>query len=155
MLDKRIRAGKTPLTIFSPEIKNFIQKEGFFADRTYEFEDLDKTVKGKLFSTANELIAETHELEAYNFFLPEEFLENKRYRPYTISEFLKDFELGTVVFFRDKKTHEEYHYLFNGYYIGEIEIVTLGTDFSFSELFDNFELNVSGVFKPFGVPKSW
>lgn len=151
MLDKRIKAGKTPLTVFSSDIKNFLHKSGYFADSPYDFEDLDKTVKGTLFSTANELVAETHELEAYNFFLPEEFVENRHYRPYNLKEFLNDFCLGDIVVFRRKETHEEYHYIFNGYFEGEIVLVTLGDDFSLNELFENFEVNVSGVFKPFGV----
>lgn len=38
MLDKRIKAGKTPLTVFSSDIKNFLHKSGYFADSPYDFE---------------------------------------------------------------------------------------------------------------------
>lgn len=81
-LDPRIIEGKRPLTAFdTEEAKQFIDKEGYFANSIDEFCNLKDVVDGKLFdvddstNTPFDCTDELSDNYYYSFFLPKEWIK--------------------------------------------------------------------------------
>lgn len=81
----------------------------------------------------------------------------KKYRPYTVMEFIKEYPLGSHLLFRPKSRIMEMHRLidgYNDYKNGNGTLFMCGTRFPMSELYDNYEIFKDGEWKPFGVIKN-
>lgn len=157
-MDKRVKKGKIPLTIFSKNIRKFIGKTCYFGNSSYDFGNLDDASKGILTDVDDKVgivVANISGTETdYSFVLPAEWVNesDKTSRPFTIEEFLERFKLGSEIVYRHKGAPEEYHGMFTGYFIGEGVYISLGSDdFSLQELFNDFEFKDSGEFKIFGM----
>lgn len=167
-LDSRIIEGKKPLTCFdTEEAREFIGKEGYFADCTQTFTDVRRYKKFML--TAIDEKAQScfkdDDGVKWDYFLPAEWLKpeepKKKYRPYSIAEFLKLYQVGDIVEFRAKNCDEFYRAMFIGYITnsdrsmdekpGEIDVMLGNYLYSLSHLFEDYELFFEDEWQPFGV----
>lgn len=168
-LDKRIKEGKKQLDCFDTEIaKQFIGKKGYFSHYVDNYADLKSTVLGTLGSTGDTFhesfccIEEPFDNYYYEFFMPAEWVKEpeKKYRPFTLAEWIGQHTIGDVIKFRNSH-NQEFHVMYSGYIFdtnddiqdirtkGQIMFVT--SAYSFQELFDNYEICVYGEWQPFGV----
>ena len=165
-LDKRIKEDKRPLTCFDlKEAEQFIGKKGYFAHCIDYYEDLKSTVFGTLSSTEDGdhssfvCTEETFDNYYYDFFIPEDWVlpeePEKKYRPYSLKEFIGDMNLGLEPWFRMRPvgTKKECKFLYTGYTETEAgEYICLGCfQFDLISLFRNFEIYINGEWQPFGV----
>ena len=162
-LDKRIKNNHRPLCVI--DIKwamGFIGKNGFFADAINHFEDLSSCPSGKLSNVEDKKMFpfECDDKRKYTFFIPEEWVE-KKYRPYSLEEFLKIFDVGDQIDFRYKDTDDVKHAMFTGYITdvkriddktpGACEVMLGVFHYSLLDLFKDFERFYNGRWWPFGV----
>lgn len=170
-LDKRIIEGKKPLDCFDVKDarKQFIGKKGFFGAHESQFMDLDscpKCVLDELKEVDNyaESPFMTSCNHCYRFFLPEEWVKEpeKKYRPYSLEEFLAIFSIGDQIVFKGKGCCDEVKVaMFSGYItdVDRIDDKTPGScelmlgifHYSLLDLFKDFELSYNGEWQPFGV----
>lgn len=162
-LDKRIIEGKKPLDCFDIEIaKQFIGKKGLFGSHKSQFMNLDtcpKCVIEELNKIDNydEYPFVTSGNDAYMYFLPEEWLKasEKKYRPYSLNEFLNRYRVGNTVYFRRKCYKEVECSMFVGYVRGENteenQIILGAMRYSLAYLFEHCELALEDTWQPFGV----
>ena len=168
-LDKRIKEGKRPLNCFDTEqAKQFIGKKCYFSDDARDFMNLDKADGDTLFYVAelqNIWTAEEYcfadNSNDYRFILPFEWVKleeseepEKKYRPYTVMEFIKEYPLGSHLHFRPKDKLIEMHRLIDGYndcLNGAGTLFMCGAMYSMSELYDNYDIFKDGEWHKFGV----
>lgn len=176
-LDKRI---KDVSDIQSPVRydDSFIGEVCYFADSIWEFEDLESCNKGTLSEyiedgycqlgnfTANEFESDDY----YGYFIPEKLLKpvEKKYRAYSLNEFLDKYEIGDKITFRLKLEEQpedfiRHKVMFCGYQIvtgtadtpGEGFVNLGGTLVSLQHMFETYETPNSylypEVWEPFGV----
>ena len=168
-LDKRIKEGKRPLTCFDlKEAEQFIGKKGYFAHCIDYYEDLKSTVFGTLSSTEDGdhssfvCTEETLDNYYYHFFIPEDWVlpAEKKYRPYTLAEWVDQHEIGEVITFRNRQG-QEFHVIYTGYVIDNGEdiqdtrttgrIMLMTWAYSLENLFEDYEIEMNGEWQPFGV----
>lgn len=167
-LDKRIIEGKKPLDCFDAKDarKQFIGKKGFFGAHESQFIDLDscpKCVLDELKEVDNyaESPFMTSCNHCYRFFLPKEWVkEPEKYRPYTLAEWIDQHEIGEVIRFRNT-CNQEFNVMYLGYIIDtndDIEdvrtkgqIMFVSTPYTLQELFERYEIEINGEWKPFGI----
>ena len=176
-LDKRIKEGKRPLTCFDlKEASGFLEKTGYFTNELDYFSDLSKTgcfsevQFGRLLKINNNkrcafkyLSMDGSYENSYRFFLPEDWVlpKEKKYRPYTLAEWVDQHEIGEVITFRNRQG-QEYHVMYTGYVIdngeediqdnrttGRIMLINMG--YLLQELFERYEICIDGKWQPFGV----
>lgn len=158
-LDKRIYEDRRVIfTCFTAEdAKKFVGRKGFFADEIYAYRDLDFTDFGTLDGVdADDVPFKSGSLR-HQFFLPAEFVRpaetpaEKKWRPFTLNEFLARFPLLSPAVFRRKTNGELRTYSFIGYIASEG--IILGNDWRRLEnLFEDYELKgEDGSWTPFGV----
>ena len=171
-LDKRIIEGKRPLTCFDVEqAKQFIGKKCYFSDDARDFMNLDKADGDTLFYVAelqNIWTAEEYcfadNSNDYRFILPFEWVKleehEKKYRPYTLAEWVDQHEIGEVIHCRNEHK-QEFHVMYTGYVIdngediqdirttGRIMLINMG--YLLQELFERYEICINGEWQPFGV----
>ena len=161
-LDKRIKNNHRPLCVI--DIKwamGFIGKNGFFADAINCFENLSECQSGLLISVKDKKL---HPFECdnqwtYTFFIPEEWIEpeEKKYRPYTLAEWINQHEIGDVIHYRSKSGEIELRQMYAGTRHSQgikniIVKITLGNEsHTLDYLFENYEIEVNGEWQPFGV----
>ena len=168
-LDKRIVEGKKPLDCFDTKDarKQFIGKKGFFGAHESQFMDLDscpKCVLDELKEVDNyaESPFMTSCNHCYRFFLPEEWVKEpvKKYRPFTLAEWIGQHTIGDVIRYRCKSQKIELRHLYVGYAYGigtDIKNTTSGTltlgvaSYTLDYLLEDYELEVNGEWLPFGV----
>ena len=153
--------------------KQYIGKRGYFTDDIFNFSNLDSCCAGMLAHVEADsrhpyycAISDEGVIIKgnFSFFLSAEFVEEKpkekKYRPYTLEEFLNDgFEVLNegleIVIFREKGNPlTEYHVRYNGYrkYDNNVYKVILGNiSYTLSDLFEDFERFYNGRWFPFGV----
>ena len=175
ILDKKIKPGKRPLTCLDvDQAREFEGKKCFMASGLSYFNDLSRFEFGDIkpfnASVGKLLViddftdnvfynAETR--LAYRCVLPCEWVEQQKseitFEPYTLETFEKEFNIGDVISFRGKKDTDRvgsnYKCVYSGYRIfPEMKpIAIFGLwGFSFSELFDLYEINRDGNWEPFG-----
>ena len=92
----------------------------------------------------------------YRFILPLEWVKpeeseepEKKYRPFSLEEFLKIFDVADQIEFRNKDNGEVKHTMFIGYAKDDVMIGIYR--FSLSYLFENYELFFEDKWQPFGV----
>lgn len=168
-LDKRIIEGKKPLDCFDAKDarKQFIGKKGFFGAHESQFMDLDscpKCVLDELKEVDNyaESPFMTSCNHCYRFFLPEEWVlpAEKKYRPYTLAEWIDQHEIGEVIRFRNT-CNQEFNVMYLGYILDtnddiqdtrtKGQIMFVSTPYTLQELFERYEICVNGEWQPFGV----
>ena len=175
-LDKRIKA-LTDIQSVTDGCHDweFMTKKGYFADRLVNFQDLSKCEYGeyvdyrehdKCFHCEVILPDGTTDYNWFSYFLPEDSLlpevkPEKKYRPYSLNEFLEQYKVGDLVEFRRDGYEEVEHAMFTGYVTapdesgdknpGENQIVIGAMRYSFAYLFENYELFYMGCWQPFGV----
>lgn len=164
-LDKRIKNNHRPLCVI--DIKwamGFIGKNGFFADAINHFENLSSCPSGKLSNVEDKKMFpfECDDKRKYTFFIPEEWVKEpeKKYRPYSLAEWIDQHEIGEVIHCRNEHK-QEFHVMYTGYAIdngediqdihttGRIMLINMG--YLLQELFDRYEIEVNGEWQPFGV----
>lgn len=177
-LDSRIIEGKRPLTCFDTEqAKEFIGKECYFSDQlctfnklldAYSYVTADILVSKEKYLYVGELLTVgdsdgscyeagiNGEAEWFQFCLPCEWVKEpkKKYRPYSVMEFIKYYPIGSHLHLRIKDDSMDMHRLidgYNDYKNGNGTLFMCGTGFSMSELYENYEIFKDGEWKPFGV----
>lgn len=168
-LDKRIIEGKKPLDCFDAEnkelIKPFLNKEGYFSNNLENFCLLDGCFKRLLSNVFKERKScfTDDEGRYWKFFLPVEWVKEpeKKYRAFTLAEWVDKHGIGDVVIYRSKKSDGiELHHMYVGYACGigkNIDEIGVGTltlgvaSYTFDYLFEDFELFYNGRWLPFGV----
>lgn len=166
-LDKRIKEDKRPLTCFDlKEAEQFIGKECYFAHEMEVFENLDRCYFSRLlgFDTCNKSIpfAVANASRDYEFFIPEEWVlpAEKKYRPYTLAEWINQHEIGEVIRFRNT-CNQEFNVMYLGYILDtnddiqdirtKGQIMFVSTPYTLQELFERYEICIDGEWLPFGV----
>lgn len=156
-LDKRIIDGKKPLDCFDVDIaKQFIGKKGYFSNYLNVYTNLCNMEEGVLHSLDEQHgEAFVEEYAKWKFFLPAEWVKEpeKKYRPYTLTEFVNTYSLGDEVIMRTKDNSTNRHVLFTEYEEGKgRDDVRLGQYwYTFMILFNNYEIYTGEGWKPFGV----
>ena len=160
-LDKRIIEGKKPLDCFDIDIaKQFIGKKGFFGAHESQFMNLDtcpKCVVDELKEVDNYAACPftTSGNHAYRLFLPAEWVKEpeKKYRPYSLTEWINQHEIGDVIHYRSKSEGIEAHIMYMGTYHHKNKgTIVLGVaSYTLDCLFEEFEIEVNGEWQPFGV----
>lgn len=163
-LDSRILEGKKPLDCFDVDIaKQFIGKKGYFCDHRSGFTNISNLVEDVLRDiTPDDNYCEVYKTNctSWEYFLPEEWIKEpeeseKKYRAYTLKEFIGDMNLGLGPWIRMRPagTNKECKFLYTGYQETEVgEYICLGCyQFDFISLFKNYEIYINGEWQPFGV----
>ena len=169
-LDKRIKDIGTIQTILRYDV-NCIGCKGYFFDEFVQTKDLSKCRYGELIDITthddrNDLCFKVEYEEGlvsfYRFFIPESDLTiEKKYRPYSLEEFLKIFDVGDQIKFKSKDNGEVKCAMFTGYITdveriddktpGACEVMLGIFHYSLYSLFEDFELFYNGKWQPFGV----
>ena len=78
--------------------------------------------------------------------------EEKKYRPYILSEFVNEYSLGDEIILRRKEgNHDIRHILFTEYIEGDTDVCFSGSWYALDALFNEYELYTDNGWKPFGV----
>lgn len=165
-LDKRINSIDDIQTIVFNN-RGFIGCKGFVFDNFVQAKDLTKCKYGTLVDVDDDNDGDDHCFKArdengndfvgyFRFFIPEKLLKpiKKKYRPYSLAEWIEQHEIGEVIHYRCKEGLElrlmylgTRHRLENNYVM-----LSLGdASYSFDYLFEDYEIEVNGEWKPFGV----
>lgn len=170
-LDKRINRIDDIQTIIHND-HGFIGCKGFFFDYFIHTKDLTKCDYGTLVDINGD--NDDHCFKArdkngnerigyYRFFIPEKLLKpvEKKYRPYTLAEWVDQHEIGEVIHCRNEHK-QEFHVMYTGYVIdngeediqdnrttGRIMLINMG--YLLQELFERYEICINGEWMPFGV----
>ena len=167
-LDKIIIEGKKPLDCFDAEnkelIKPFLNKEGYFSNNLENFCLLDGCFKlflSNVFKDLKSCFIDDKGRD-WKFFLPVEWVKEpeKKYRPYTLAEWIDQHEIGEVIHCRNEHK-QEFHVMYTGYVIDNGEdiqdtrttgrIMLINWAYSLENLFEDFEICINGEWQPFGV----
>lgn len=162
-LDKRIIV-RRPLDCLDVDTaKNYIGKKGYFANNISAYQDLEKFLGGfhLWISTLrkiedDEVIAFGDDFGRLNcYFLPEEWVKKpeKKFRPYTLNEWIEQHEIGDIIHYRSKSDRTELRHMYLGTrHRPEYKMLTLGdSSYSLDCLFEEYEIEVDGEWLPFGV----
>ena len=169
-LDKRIKEGKRPLTCFDiEEAKQFIGKECYFSSKLENFENLSKVPHANLYnvddsSTPFQCYGDDGILCYDCFILPCEWVmeeePEKKYRAFTLAEWIGQHTIGDVIRYRCKSQKIELRHMYVGYGYGigtDIKNTTSGTltlgvaSYTLDYLLEDYEIKVNGEWLPFGV----
>ena len=159
-LDKRIINGKRPLTCFDvEEAEKYIGKLCYMCDEYDQFHQLN-LIEPTILKGVEDCEIPFHygkDCQA-EFCLPCEWVtKQKRYRPFTLNEFLHIYELGDIVTFKRKYYGHKFARIVTGYETnkeGDKAIIHIGCySYLLSVLFADYErLNSEeGEWVPFGV----
>ena len=171
-LDDRIKSIDDIQTILCNN-NDFVGCKGFFFDNFVQAKNLTKCHDGTLvdidvknsddhcFKARDEKGNER--IGYYRFFIPESLLKpiEKKYRAFTLAEWIDQHEIGEVIHYRDKDYKQQFHVMYSGYIIDEGEdiqdvrtigrIVFMFTAYFLEELFKDYEICINGEWKPFGI----
>ena len=166
-LDKRIKA-ITDIKSVTDGCHDWelMNKKGYFANRIVNFTDLSTCAYGEYaeYREHDQCFLCEGDKTYYSYFLPEDVLEpvEKKYRPYSLEEFLKIFDIGDQIDFKGKGYCDDVQVaMFTGYITdvdrsddkepGACEIMLGVFNYSLFSLFEDFELLYHGKWQPFGV----
>jgi hypothetical protein len=157
-IDDRIQDRKYIFDCFSADkAKEYIGENCYMTDDLPLFEDLDFISVRKLDAIDNSGFYYEEVDSTFEYCLPVRFVKpvekkEKKYRPYTLEEFLNEgFE---IIVFREKDCpSREFHLRYNGYRkCDNVYKVILGNmSYTLSDLFEDFERFYNGRWFPFGV----
>ena len=169
-LDKRIKDIGTIQTILQHDV-NCIGCKGYFFDEFIQTKDLSKCRYGELIDITthddrNDLCFKAEYKEGlvgfYRFFISETDLKpvEKKYRPYTLAEWIDQHEIGEVIRFRNT-CNQEFNVMYLGYILDtnddiqdirtKGQIMFVSTPYTLQELFERYEICINGEWQPFGV----
>ena len=152
-LDKRIIEGKRPLTCYEiEEAEKYVGKKCYITNNYDFFRNLDLTHQTILKGVENCEVPFHYDSDMKGeFCLPCEWVKQseKKYRPFSLEEFLKIFDIGDQIEFRCKDNGEVKHTMFIGYADDDVMIGIYR--YSLSYLFENYELQYLGHWQPFGI----
>ena len=158
-LDKRIIDGKKPLTCFDiDEAEKYVGKKCYISNEYDFFRDLDFTQQ-KILNGVEDCEAPFHydSDKQAEFCLPCEWVKpeepEKKYRPYTLAEWINQHEIGEVIHVRSKSGEIEAHVMYMGTYHHKNKgTIVLGVaSYTLDCLFEDCEIEVNGEWRPFGV----
>ena len=164
-LDKRIIEGKKPLDCFDAEnkelIKPFLNKEGYFSNNLENFCLLDGCFK-RLLSNVSKDVKDCFKTSIndgdggdWKYFLPVEWVKEpeKKYRAFTLAEWIENHKIGEVLHYRSKSEGIEAHIMYMGTYQHKNKgTIVLGVaSYTLDCLFEEFEIEIDGKWQPFGV----
>lgn len=123
--DKSIKEGKLPFScIDCIKAEEFLDKEGYFTDNISMFTKpnfKENTFKDKLYDidNSNDIVSSFQSTDGtfYKYFLPKEWVkekEEKKYRPYTLAEWIEQHEIGEVIHYRSKSEEVELRHMYVG-----------------------------------------
>ena len=169
-LDNRIKSIDDIQTIICNN-NGFIGCKGYFFDNFVQAKNLTKCDYGTLVDINGE--SNDHCFKAkdengnkplgyYRFFIPEKLLKpvEKKYRPYTLAEWIDQHEIGEVIHCRSEHK-QEFYVMYTGYVIdngediqdirttGRIMLINMG--YLLQELFERYEICINGEWVPFGI----
>lgn len=157
-LDERIYEG-LPFTCFTAEAaKRYVGQQGYFAEKIHAYQNLDETRFGTLARVDDDEVPFKTDRFFYQFFLPAEFVrpaEKKKWRPFTLDEFLAKFPLMSQLTYREKKNSNCYTVCVIGHGCsrnGAMRVNLGGFFYELDNLFNCYELkDKDGNWTPFGV----
>ena len=164
-LDKRIKA-ITDIKSVTDGCHDWelMNKKGYFANRIVNFTDLSTCAYGEYaeYREHDQCFLCEGDKTYYSYFLPEDVLEpvEKKYRPYTLAEWIGQHTIGDVIRYRCKSQKIELRHLYVGYAYGigtDIKHTTSGTltlgvaSYTLDYLLEDYEIEVNGEWLPFGV----
>lgn len=171
-LDKRIKAITDIQSVTNGcHDWGFMTKKGYFANSIFDFKDLKRTCVYGEYAGWREhnqcfLCEQAGDKAYFSYFLPEDSLlpeekPEKKYRPYTLAEWIAQHEIGEVINYKDKSEKGLVaHHMYMGYAHGidknikdvGVGVITLGVaSYDLDYLFKEYEIEVDGEWKPFGV----
>ena len=177
-LDSRIIKGKRPLTCFDTEqAKEFLGKECYFSNCKVHYKNLSAFEKFEsltdycigtltaIMDLGDRVFDVDQQCKEFRYCLPCEWVKSeepeKKYRPYTLAEWVDQHEIGEVIHYRDKDYKQQFHVMYSGYIIDEGEdiqdirtigrIVFMFTAYFLEELFKDYEICINGEWQSFGV----
>lgn len=159
-LDKRIKSINDIQSVLN-STKDSMGKVGYLAKSIRDFKDLSKCKYGtvddyrkddKCFCHFMKLTSGIH-TTWYPYFISEDKLKpkEKKYRPYTLTEFVNTYSLGDEVVMRSKNNPTVKHVLFIECEQGRDDVRLGQYWYTFMILFNNYELYTDEGWKPFGV----
>lgn len=163
-LDKRILEGKKPLTCFDiEEAKKYVGKLCYICDE-YDYFNALAQIKPTILKGVEdcEVPFQFGSDRQAEFCLPCEWVKEpeKKYRPYTLAEWIGQHTIGDVIRYRCKSQKIELRHLYVGYGYGigtDIKNTTSGTltlgvaSYTLDYLLEDYEIEVNGEWLPFGV----
>lgn len=170
-LDKRINSIDDIQTIICNN-NDFIGCKGFFFDNFVQAKNLTKHDYGTLVDI-DVKNSDDHCFKArdengnerigyYRFFIPEKLLKpvEKKYRAYTLAEWIDQHEIGEVIRFRNT-CNQEFNVMYLGYILDtnddiqdtrtKGQIMFVSTPYTLQELFERYEICINGEWMPFGI----
>lgn len=159
-LDKRIIIGRKFLDCFDTDTAmQFINEKCYFGEDITDFEDISKLPCSMLYSVDNSSAPYDYYkegiLHSAGFILPCRWVKEpeKKYRPYSLSEWIEQYEIGDIIHYRCKSDGTELLHMYLGTrHRPESVKITLGdASYSLECLFEDYEIEVNGEWKPFGV----
>lgn len=162
-LDKRIKDISTIQTILQHDVY-CIGCKGYFFDDFCKLKDLSKCCCGRLVAISTDDIDDkcfkvesdvTGFVCSFRFFIPEADLKpvEKKYRAFTLAEWIEKHEIGEVIHYRSKSEGIEAHIMYMGTYHHKNKgTIVLGVaSYTLDCLFEEFEIEMNGEWQPFGV----
>ena len=166
-LDKRIKALTDIQSVTSILNNRDLDKKGYFADHIAEFKDLSKCMYGEFveyreheqcFLCEIDHYDGTFDHTYYRYFIPEDSLlpeekPEKKYRAFTLTEWINQYEIGQIIHYRSKSEEVEAHIMYMGTYHHKNKgTIVLGVaSYTLDCLFEEFEIEIDGKWLPFGV----
>ena len=166
-LDKRIKA-LTDIQSVTDGCHDwqFMTKKGYFAESITEFENLKKCVYAeyigyreheRCFHYWDEKDGKDYTHYA-RYFIPEDSLlpeekSEKKYRAFTLTEWINQYEIGQIIHYRSKSDRIEANIMYMGTYHhkGKGTIVLGVASFTLDCLFEDCEIEINGEWQPFGI----
>ena len=166
-LDSRILEGKKPLDCFDvEEAKQFIGKECYFSNYLCNFNNINSIApRALLHNITEDKDASNPYYSCPGYFaycLPCEWVKEpeKKYRAFTLAEWIDQYEIGDIIRYRCKSQKIELRHMYVGYAYGigtDIKNTTSGTltlgvaSYTLDYLFEDYEICIYGEWQPFGV----
>ena len=147
----------------------FMTKKGYFANSIFDFKDLKRLCVYGEYAGWREhnqcfLCEQAGDQTYFSYFLPEDSLlpkePEKKYRPYSLAEWIGQHTIGDVIRYRCKSQKIELRHMYVGYGYGigtDIKNTTSGTltlgvaSYTLDYLLEDYEIEVNGEWLPFGV----
>ena len=144
----------------------FMTKKGYFANSIFDFKDLKRLCVYGEYAGWREhnqcfLCEQAYDETFYSYFIPEYSLllkePEKKYRAFTLAEWIDQHEIGEVIHYRSKLGEMELRHMYVGTQHSQgikktILKITLGNvSHTLDYLFEDYEIEVNGEWLPFGV----
>lgn len=170
-LDKRIKALTDIQSVTNGcHDWEFMTKKGYFANSIFNFKELKRLCVYGEYAGWREhnqcfLCEQAGDQAYFSYFLPEDSLlpkePEKKYRAFSLNEFLEIFGIGDQIVFRVKNADDIKCAMFTGYITdveriddktpGACEIMLGISHYSLFSLFEDFERFYNGRWWPFGI----